>query len=222
MNQLPLPLQWIVEGGFWPTFLVCLTITPILPQVLGVVFCSYWAPLRPSRQFYAYFPGDVFLALFVAGVSTTFKYGGFYIPTWLNIAIMVGALAFYVALTRMDRVPYTKSQIWSANKAYHNVLYFWYGYLAVACFSAMWWTDASVLHKVVVTLPGLVWLGYMVIDNFVSKERKAARFAQAHADNMPIWKTGWRLRKFNQATGRYEVPWGPRRDPFSTLPYFRS
>jgi hypothetical protein len=217
MDQLLAPLQWIVEGGFWRTLFVCMLISPILPQVLGVVFCSYWAPLRPSRQFYAYFPGDLFLALFIAGVSTTFKGGNFYIPAWLNIAAAVAMLAFYVGLSILDLGAYRKDQLWSTNKVYHNLLYAWYGYLAVACFCGMWWTGTSVLKMFLVTLPGLVWLSCLVADNMTSKERLENRFLRAHADNLPIWKTGWRLRKFNPTTGRYEVPKGSRRGRLANM-----
>lgn len=210
MDHLPSFLQWIVEGGFWPTLFVCLTICPVLPQVLGIVFCSYWAPWRPSRQFYAYIPGNPFLALFIASMSTTFDGGDFRIPVWLNVAAMIGAPVMWVVLSIMDLKPYTKGQMLSANKLYHNFLYAWYGYLAVACYGGLWCTDASVWQKLLITVPGLIWLGCLVADNLVSKERLEQRFLCAHADNLPIWKTGWRLRKYNPATRRYEVPTGPR------------
>lgn len=215
MDQILPPLQWIVAGGFWRTLCVCLLICPIMPQLLGIVFCSYWAPWRPSRQFYAYIPGNPFLALFIACMSTTFDGGDFYVPPWLNIAAAIGAPIFWVVLSVMDRSVYRKEQLWSVNKVYHNLLYAWYGYLAVACFGGLWCTDATVWQKLLITIPGLVWLGCLVADNSVSKERLRKRFIYAHSDNLPVWKTGARLRRLNPATGRYEVPTGPRSAPFA-------
>jgi hypothetical protein len=219
MDQLPLPLQWIVEGGFWRTFFICLLICPIIPQLLGIVFCSYWTPWSPKRQFTAYIPGNPFLALFLAGASTVLD-EGFHIPVWFNLATAAVTLGFYIGLNFLDRGAYDASLRRSANKRFHNLLYFWYAYLAIVCFYGLLASEASWMLKLLISLPGIAWLACMGIDNFASQERKAMRFAQAHADNVPIWKTGWRLRKFNPATGRYEVPWGPHRDPFSTSPLF--
>ena len=116
----------------------------------------------------------------------------------------------------MDLSAYRIDQAKSANKVYHNALYFWYAYLTLACFGGMWCTDAPLWQKLIITIPGLVWLGCLVADNFITPERLQVRFLYAHADNLPLWKTGWRLRKFNPLTGRYEIPTGTRRRSWRT------
>jgi hypothetical protein len=216
-DQLPLSLQWIVGGGFWQTLLICLFICPVLPQVLGLVFCSYWAPWHPSRQFYAYIPGNPCLALFIACTASALDGSDFHIPVWLNVAAPIGAFVIYIVLNILDFGAYRNDQLKSANKVYHNALYFWYGYLAVACFGGLMASDTAWWLKIIISIPGLVWLSCLVADNMTSKERLENRFLRAHADNLPIWKTGWRLRRFNPATGRYEVPKGPRRGRLANM-----
>lgn len=192
-----LPLNWVVSHGPWWALLWCLLICPVIPQLLGVVFVSYWPPLNPRRfQFWAYFPGNVFLAMFIASMATTYPHGGFKVNVWINWSCLLGAAVVYLVLQRMDDGPYDEAQLITANKQYHNFLYFWYGYLAVASYIGMWETDASVVRKLAITVPGLLWLGCLVKDNLTSKEKLAPKFEYAHARrNIPLWRNGWRLRR---------------------------
>ena len=189
------PLQWVVSGGFWQTLLICLVICPALPQLLGVVFVSYWAPWNPRYQFWAYIPGNPCLALFIAGASTTVPSGDFRINPVLNIAAVIGALVVYWVLTWMDSKVYTRGQMWSANKLYHNLLYFWYGYLAVVCFIGVLGSAVSVGMKVLIVAPGVLWLTCLVIDMLTSRPVLVRKWKYAHAENLPLWKTGWHLRR---------------------------
>ena len=203
-DHLPPPFSWIVGGGFWQTLAICLVICPILPQLLGIVFASYWAPWSPRYQFLSYIPGNPFLALFIAGASTTFSPADLRIAPALNVGIFVGMFGVYVVLTRMDSKAYTPGQMRSANKAYHNLLYWWYGYLAVICAWALLGSDRSFWQKLLLLAPGLVWLAYLIIDSFLTPEGAKKRKLQfAHTDNRPLWRTGWKLRR-RTATG-YEL-----------------
>ena len=195
MSELLLPLGWVVTGGFWRTLVLCLLICPVIPQLLGLVFVSYWAPWNPRQQFLAYIPGNPLLALFIAGTSTTFVGSGPRISATWNTAILCGAFVGYVAMNALDIGNYTKEQLKSANKVYHNALYFWYGYLAAVCFAALLGSSASFGMKLLITLPGLAWLGCLVADNMADYDTKLRRFRFAHAGNLPIWKNGWRLRR---------------------------
>lgn len=197
LSGLLLPLEWVIAGGFWRTLGTCLVICPGIPQLLGLVCCSYWAPWSGRDQFKAYIPGNPILAVFIAGTSTTFDRGHVHVWTWLNAVSLVLALGFWGFLTWGDRKIYTRGQMWSANKLYHNALYFWYGYLAFICAVGMWfWTDASLLHKAVVTLPGLLWLWLLSEDARLGEDELKRKASTAHADNWPIWRTGYRLRRW--------------------------
>jgi hypothetical protein len=196
MSSFLLPLHWIVDGGFWQTLAICLMICPILPQILGAVFDGFCVPWDPRYQFLAFMPGNPCLAVFIAGTSSTFHNSQFSINQTLNYAILVGAFVTYVALNLLDLASnYTLKQMLSKAKVYHNALYFWYGYLAVACFAGMCSADVSFSRKLWVTVPGLLWLACLIADNFMPKHIQEQRFKYAHAESVPIWKLGWRLRR---------------------------
>jgi hypothetical protein len=151
-------------------------------------------------------PGNPCLAVFIAGTSSTFHGAQLNISQGLNYAILVGAIVVYVALNLLDLASnYTLGQMLSKTKVYHNLLYLWYGYLAVACFAGMVNADVSLGLKCLVTIPGLLWLACLVSDNFASKEVQEQRFKYAHVESVPIWKLGWRLRR-RTATGYALVP----------------
>lgn len=195
MRDLLLPLHWVVGGGFWSTLLICLLICPVTPQLLGMVFASYWAPWNPRYQFLAYIPGNPFLAFFIAGMSTTLPDGKTDVGPVLNYAILSGAFVIFVVMDWADMRTYSVGQMRSANKRYHNALYFWYGYLAVVCFITMLGADVSVGRKLLVSIPGFFWVLCLVADNLTASGAKRRKLAFAHADSLPIWRTGWRLRR---------------------------
>lgn len=174
-------LGWIVADGFWRAFIACLIICPIIPQLLGVVCHSYWPPLNPKYQFTAYMPANLILGFFNGLMATTLQ-SGFTVPLWVREYVLAGAFVAYAALNVMDLGVYTKGQMASANKVYHNALYWWYTYFTIICFAGMWSTDASLLRKVLITVPGVVWAVFLlVVDNCVSEETKKRRFKFAHA-----------------------------------------
>lgn len=200
--ELLLPLDWILAGGFWIVLAKCLLVCPIIPQLLGLVFESRWVPWHPSRQFLAFMPGNPFLALFIALASTTLDRpgtDGFWQSTGFSQAVLVGSFVVYVVLNIMDLASnYTREQMASATKIYHNALYFWYGYLAVMVCSAMLASTAGAVQKALIMIPGLLWLGCLVIDSAsTSPEVLEIRFKTAHADNAPVWKTR-RLRRLTK------------------------
>jgi hypothetical protein len=195
-NELLLPLGWVIGGGFWQTLAICLLICPIGPQILGAVCDGFWVPWDPRYQFLAFMPGNPFLALFIAGSSLTFHESGVSISPTLNYSILVGAFVIYVALNLLDlKSNYTIGQMLSWAKVYHNALYFWYGYLAVVCTVGLWNADASVFRWVGIMTFGLLWLACLVADNFMPSDIQAQRFKYAHAESVPIWRNGWRVRR---------------------------
>lgn len=204
-SEFLLPLGWIISGGFVPTLIICLVICPGMPQLLGLVLDGYWVPWNPKYQFLAFVPGNPCLALFIASTSSTYYHTGFSIPAWLNYTIIIGAFVLYVILTVQDLGSrYTVGQMKSATKVYHNSLYFWYGYLAVVSFAAMMLSaPVDVATKIVATIPGVLWLGCMVADNFASEATLKRRFIFAHAESVPIWKTNWMPRR--RTSSGYEI-----------------
>lgn len=197
---LPL-LESIVSGGFLPTLIICLIICPGIPFLLGAVVDGYWVPIHWKFQFFAFWPGNLFLALFIAGSSSTFHDEGMRINPILNVVVFAGAFAFYWQLHKGDKSSssrYTPGQVNSAMKIYHNALYFWYGYLAVVSCAAMLMSSATLIQKVVIMLPGLIWLAGMVADNFMPEDVKSSRFTYAHVEPRPIWQNKWRVRRLTE------------------------
>ena len=195
-TDLLLPLGWIIGGGFLQTLIICLIICPGLPQLLGYVFDGYWVPWDPRYQFLAFVPGNPFLAWFIASTSVTFQDQGFSLNPIANYTIVAGAFVFYVVLNVMDLGSnYTMGQMKSATKVYHNTLYFWYGYLAVSCFIAMLGTSAPLSYKVLATIPGVLWIGCMVADNFMPEHIQRQRFKFAHVEPIPIFASNFKLRR---------------------------
>jgi hypothetical protein len=200
-----LPVAGILIGnGFLSTLIICLIICPGIPFLLGAVIDGYWVPWRSDVQFYAFLPGNLFLALFIACTSMTYQTEGFRINPWVNAVVFFGAFAFYIFLNVEDaKSRYTKGQLKSAMKIYHNSLYFWYGYLAIVCCIAMWASSAPLIIKVLLMLPGIAWLLCMVFDARKSKEIQIQRSTFAHVESLPIWRNGWRIRRLRRtASGK--------------------
>jgi len=199
---LLLPLQWVLTGGFVTVLIKCLLICPIMPQLLGLVLESRWVPWSPRYQFLAFVPGNPFLACFIALCSTTQPVGShLFLNGWSRWVFLAGAGAFYLGLTLwLDPGVYTKRQMLSPTKVYHNLLYFWYGYLAATVWAGMLQSDISAGRKILCSLAGMVWLLCLVADNFTPKDVLQQRFKFAHDDQWtPIWKTGFRIRRRTQS-----------------------
>jgi hypothetical protein len=202
-----LPLfESITSGGFLPTLIICLIICPGIPFLLGAIVDGYWVPIHWKFQFFAFWPGNLFLAWFIAGSASTFQHEGMRVNPVLNVLLFIGAFVFYWQLQKGDRSPssrYSVGQVNSAMKLYHNALYFWYGYLAVVSCAAMLMSSAAPVEKFNIMLPGLVWVAGMVADNFMPEEIKALRFAFAHVEPKPIWCNGWRIRRLTRLPRGY-------------------
>lgn len=196
----------VIGHGFLPTLIICLIICPGIPYLLGAVVDGYWVPWHYSVQFFAFLPGNLFLALYIACTSVTFQSYGFQINPWVNAVVFVGAFTIYLLLQKLDvQAHYTPGQLRSAMKRYHNSLYFWYGYLAIVCGIAMWGSPASLAEKLLFTLPGIVWLLCMVGDTLMGKNEliTAQRFMFAHVESMPIWRNNWHIRRLTKTADGY-------------------
>jgi hypothetical protein len=196
LEGLLLPLNWVIDGSFWEVLLTCLIICPGIPQLFGLVFESRWVPWSPNYQFLAFIPGNPCLAVFIAACSTAYGDNPSVSSGW-NQAFLVGAFVFYVVLNLMDlKSNYTREQMLSSEKWYHNALYFWYGYLAVYGWVAMLGSDESLWMKLLLTAPGLLWLACLIVDTlFIPAHINAQRLKYAHAANLPLWKTRGRIRR---------------------------
>lgn len=205
-------LEWIVSGGFWRAFIVCLVICPGIPQLLGLVLHSYWAPWHPRYQFGAYMPANAILALFHGAMAGTLKDGFSTPPAWVHWLLLAVFACACVVLTKKDFGAYDPGQVWSANKLYHNFLYAWYSYFTVVCYWGLVTSgDVSPWRKLVVSLPGVAWLSFfLVFDNLVSDETKALRYKFAHAHRYdPLWrrKPDGRYRLLRRAPDDAKVPY---------------
>lgn len=195
---------WIAGHNFWITLVLCLLFTPIGHCLVGLVFESRFVPLSPTKQFLSFFPGDVFLGMMTAGLLALahqlpaeqrwYNATLWHVPVW-NTLVFTGAILVAVLLTRQEYRDagkpggYTRRAMRSPTKIYHNyLLYGGYGYIIVTTLVAVvaagrsWWLALALL-------PGLVWVGCLVADNFVSSETKQSRVDNAHIEHWrPFWQ----------------------------------
>ena len=201
--HLALPLEWLLEGPWIIVLAKCWLICPGVPQLLGVIFESRWIPWNPRYQFTAFVPGNFFLGAFIAAASTVIHEtpeGSILNSQLLSQSVLLGCFGLYVALNVMDvKSNYTRAQMASAAKIWHNALYFWYSYVGVMMFLVVILVPGvSWIDRLIILSLGVVWLAMLAADNLVSEETAKRRFTFAHVANFPIWKNGWRLRKRNE------------------------
>lgn len=197
---LNLPLEWVLDGHPWWILAKCWLICPVIPQFLGLVFESRWVPWNPRYQFLSFVPGNFFLGMFIAASATLFGAlppEGLHASRWAAGLILTGAFVVYLALNLFDLASnYTKAQMLSVEKVYHNSLYFWYGYVGATMFAVVIEAEVGWQYRLLVMSPGLVWITLLVVDNFLTpKGVLEQRFKFAHADNLPLWRNGWRVRQ---------------------------
>ena len=205
---LLLPIGFLVEGGFWWVLIKCLFVCPILPILLDLVFGSRLVPLNPKYQFWAFFPGNPCLAIYIALCSTAQgspRPNGFWQSAGLDQVLLVGAIIIYVMLNIMDlKSNYTVEQMSSPFKVWHNLLYLWYGYLAFHMTLVLLASTDPLWVKLVKMTPGLAWFACLVKDSaFTSEEELKIKFQTAHVPWNPIWKTKHLLTLHNSANGTY-------------------
>jgi hypothetical protein len=186
---------WIAGHNFWLTLLLCLLLTPIVHCLIGLVFETRWVPLTPRKQFLSFFPGDVFLGMMTAGLLVL----AHRLPSdeaWYNAAkwhtvVLSTAIVLACVMTWLEHQQgdYSRRAMWSPTKLYHNfILYGGYGYIiattlvAVVAAGRSWWLALALL-------PGLIWLGCLVGENFASEETKQSRVNNAHVEHWyPFWQ----------------------------------
>lgn len=186
---------WMAGHGYFVTLFICWALTPGMMFVLGIIGESRLIPIAPDRQFVSFFPGDLFLGVTATGLLTLAPQlpaeHHWYNATWWSVLVLIGAVVVAVVMTWFEwsSGAYPTRAIFSPTKLYHNgVLYIGYGYVIVttlvaALAGARSWTLLWVL------VPGLVWVGLMVVDNMSSAEALARKAAGAHT---PHWKPIWR------------------------------
>lgn len=193
---------WIADHGFWVTLLICLAITPIGHQLVGIIGESRWVPISPFKQFLSYFPGDVFLGMSVAALLVLAHKlpdeQHFYNARWFHLVVLTVTVVVALYVTKLeynDPNGYGHRAVLSPTKLYHNILlYGAYGYVivvtliaTVVALSSGWnwgWFGLVVLGL----LPGLVWASLLVIENRVSDQIKLDRVRYAHVNDWePIW-----------------------------------
>jgi hypothetical protein len=192
--------RWIAGRSFLQTLAICLLITPVGHCVVGLVFESRWVPLAPSRQFVSFFPGDVFIAIMMAGLLTLAKElpqsRRFFNSTWFHAAVLTFTVCAAVCLTwsEWSNGFYPTRAIFSWTKIYHNLLlYGGYGYVVITTLTALVVGDRS-RRFFLFLLPGVVWVGLVVMDNTLPADVARSKAEHAHvADWQPIWET-WSIR----------------------------
>jgi len=180
-------VAWLADRSFVSTMLAFWLVTPIVPMLLACVFESRWLPLRPSRQFLSFFPGDLFLGVMMACLFQAARElpGVRVLPLWFHVVLQVVTIVAAVLLWNREKEAriYPPRAMRSPTKLYHDfVLYSFYGYVAVATIAAIiaafivygtwpsWWTLAG-------GLLGLVWAMLVAKDSTAAGSAVKARFA---------------------------------------------
>lgn len=197
---------WLAGHGFFTSLMLCLLLAPIAMIVLAPMGESRLLPLG-KNQFRLFFPGSIYLA--VATAMLLSLAGGlphdahWYNSFWWHFVLQLGALTVAVLMTYReyrDKV-YPRRAMWSPTKIVNNALYAFYGYVAVAVFTAvLFGSDWNFWFGVKQTFAWFfvyLWVRLLVRHSRLSKadpEAYQCKIAAAHtADWQPVWTT---IRKF--------------------------
>lgn len=186
---------WIAGHNFWVTLVICIIITPIGHLLVGFIGESRVISISPSRQFLSFFPGDLFLAVMVAGLlvraSDLDTSAHWYNATWWHVLVLLCAVVVAVLATygEWKSGVYSTQAILSPSKLYHNgLLYGGYGYIIVTTLVAVLFGGGADKMLALVLLPGLAWLVLVVLDSTLTPERAKEKAKHAHvSDWEPIW-----------------------------------
>lgn len=194
------------DHSFVVTLLICWAISPGMMFVIGIIGESRLIPIAPSRQFMAFFQGDLLVGAMVAGllVSATQlpSEQRWYNSLWFHLVVFVAMLAIAFWMTwgeyRNAAVSgYGARAMYSPTKIYHNAALIWiYGYVAVSTLVAVL-AEARSRGVWAALACGLLWLGLMHAENayidkyYAGHGLRQAKAAGAHtSDWQPIWVTG--------------------------------
>jgi hypothetical protein len=182
---------WLTSGSWWEILLKTWLLTPIGFILVGIVGESRLVPLLPSNQFWSFFPGDLFLGVFVtiqivlAGDITPGE--RWYNSTLLHVIVLVVCIlvAAFMTFDEYRGGMYPLWAILSPTKIYHNgLLYVGYGYVAVTTTLAqLFGSDWSWSHGIwfAGSLFALyVWVQLLALDNSISKDVKRHKAERAH------------------------------------------
>jgi len=181
---------------FVVTLMICWAITPIGHLAIGLIGESRLVPLDSwnGRQFWSFFPGDVFLgvtaAFLLVAAGNLPSEQRFYNATWFHIVVLVvvAAVAIFMTYGEWKSGAYGTRAMYSPTKIYHNgVLYAGFGYVIVSTFIAL--VGAVELKSLIVpALFFVVWMGMLVVDNSIAPEPDE-RAQNAHIEDWsPIWE----------------------------------
>lgn len=181
---------WIAGHNFWVTLVICIAITPIGHLVVGMIGESRWVPISPSKQFLSFFPGDLFLAVSVAGMlslASSIDAGAhWYNATWWHVLVLVGAIVVAILATygEWKSGVYPTQAIFSPTKLYHNgLLYVGYGYVIVTTLVALLFGGGIEWLLALVLVPAVAWAVLVVLDSTLRPDQAKEKARHAHTEN---------------------------------------
>lgn len=186
---------WMAGHNFWVTLVICIAITPTGHPVVGMVGESRLVPIAPRWQFLSFFPGDLFLAVSVAGMlslASSIDTGEhWYNATWWHVLVLACAIAIAILATygEWKSGVYPTQAIFSPTKLYHNgLLYVGYGYVIFTTLFAILAGGGIDWMLALVLVPALIWVGLVIHDSTLRPEQAREKAKYAHVDNwLPIW-----------------------------------
>lgn len=129
---------WIADQSFLVTLLLAWLIVSGLHYPIGIVGESRLIPLRPSKQFVSFFPGDLIpgigLALFMQLAKRLPAEERWYANVWVHLGMIVvlSVVAFLMTRQEYRDGVYPLRAILSPTKLYHNfVLYVLFAYVII-------------------------------------------------------------------------------------------
>jgi hypothetical protein len=192
---------WMADHNFWVTLAVCLVITPIGHLVVGLIGESRLVPISPSYQFLSFFPGDVLLAVSVAGLlrlaADIDEKSAWYNDGRWHVAVLVVAMLL-AGLATWDEWRsgiYPTRAIFSPTKLYHNgVLYIGYGYVIVTALIAVVFGRGVDWLFIAALVPALIWLFLVGYDSTLNKKHPALVKQKAGSAHVANWSPIWSVR----------------------------
>lgn len=188
---LPSWLDPVFNNGWVVALAWALLLTPMGVILMALIFEKRLPPIL-KNAFRSFLPGDVCLGITLAASVATLMVSalpniGWQRSAWFNVMAWFAAACVFAIGRMIDRGGYTKKQLLSPSKLYHDVvLYLGYGWLmfrvVVPAVYVGYVDKEANVSELIAILAFVAWLGMLVLDGTRSKQVQALMRQKAHPE----------------------------------------
>jgi hypothetical protein len=192
--------SWLGGHGFFVSLFLTLLLAPVAMMLIAPIFETRLLPLGKA-QFDGFFPGTIFLAIGTAillSIASDFPpEAHWYNSFWWHFAVQAATIIGAVVMTLGDKKVYPKRALYSPTKIWNNLMYAFYGYVAVTTFVTQLfgaeWGFWMGVKEAIAWLSIAMWVVRLRRDARLPKDNPSLfnhKVASAHREDWkPIWTT---------------------------------